>query len=102
MTTLSIQVKPNIAKKLQQILAKQNNQSDFFNDFINYRISELEKANFNIEKDLRFYELKYNIKSNDFYKQSEEGKFGDDEDFMVWAGIYELYQNNKSEISKLI
>ena len=43
-----------------------------------YKISELEKANTSIKIDLRKYEIKYNLSSEDFYN-----KFEDEDDFMI-------------------
>ena len=68
---------------------------------LHFKISELEKANTSIKIDLRKFEIKYNLKSEEFYNKFEAGKFGDEDDFMIWAGIYEFYIDNKKELSKI-
>ena len=50
---------------------------------------------------MRRFERKYKLSSNEFYAKFEEGKFGDEDDFMLWSGIYELYQTNSNELSKI-
>ena len=99
--TLNIDLQPQTEQKLKHIFANPKDAEHFFQDFISYKVAELEKANFNIEKDLRKYELKYNLSSEDFYQQFEAGKFGDEDDFMIWSGIYEMLLENKTELKKI-
>ena len=49
------------------------------------------------QKDLDEFEKQYNMKSADFFKQFEEGKLGDGQDYIVWAGIYEMLLNCKQK-----
>ena len=102
MATLNVELQPYLAERMQYLISRQNNNTEYlFRDFVEYKISELERAIFNIEKDLRKYEKKYRLSSQKFFQQFEAGKFGDEDDYMVWSGIYELYQKNKNELSKL-
>jgi hypothetical protein len=98
---LTINLQPGLEAKIKYLISKQTSVEGFFSDLVNYKISELKKAIFNIEKDLRRFEKKYNQNSSDFFKQFEEGKLGDEDDFMVWAGLYEMYQRNIAELNKI-
>lgn len=40
---------------------------------------------------LRTYETKYGYSTIEFYRQYESGQLGDDDDLMMWAGLYHLY-----------
>jgi hypothetical protein len=40
---------------------------------------------------LRAFELKYGYSTIEFYRRFENGELGDDDDLMMWAGIYHLY-----------
>ncbi len=40
---------------------------------------------------LRQYELKYGYSTIEFYRRFESGELGDDDDLMLWAGLYHLY-----------
>jgi hypothetical protein len=40
---------------------------------------------------LREYEQKYGYSTIEFFRQYEAGELGDDDDLMMWAGIYHLY-----------
>lgn len=40
---------------------------------------------------LREYELKYGYSTIQFYRRFRDGELGDDDDLMMWAGLYHLY-----------
>jgi hypothetical protein len=40
---------------------------------------------------LRSYELKYGHSTIEFYRRYHDGELGDDDDLMMWAGLYHLY-----------
>jgi len=101
MLTLNLKLQPDIERKLNYLISKQGGMELFFKDFLSYKTAQLEKAIFNIEKDLRKFERKYNISSQAFYQQFDEGKFGDEDDYMVWSGIYEILQENRAELKKI-
>ena len=101
MITLNLKLQPDIEQRLNYLISKKGDIDLFFKDFLTYKISQLEKAIFNMEKDLRKYERKYKLTSQEFYHQFEAGKFGDEDDYMVWSGIYELLQENKTELKKI-
>jgi hypothetical protein len=39
---------------------------------------------------LRAYECKYGYSTIDFYRRFQSGELGDDDDLMMWAGLYHL------------
>lgn len=40
---------------------------------------------------LRAYEARYGFSTIEFYRRYQAGEFGDDEEMMMWAGLYHLY-----------
>ncbi len=40
---------------------------------------------------LRAYEQKYGYSTIEFYRRYRDGELGDDDDMMMWAGLYHLY-----------
>ena len=40
---------------------------------------------------LRVYEQTYGYSTIDFFRRYQDGKVGDDDDLMMWAGLYHLY-----------
>lgn len=51
-----------------------------------------------LTRSLAELELKYKMKSEDFYEQFERGEMGDDVDFVRWATDYEIYQEIKADL----
>jgi hypothetical protein len=75
----------------------------FFNNTINYYISELQKGNNNIKIDLDYFEKKYSMNSEEFYSDFEKGNLGDiNGDFIQWGGEYEIYLENERKLSQLL
>ncbi|MBM2815762.1 MAG: hypothetical protein HW421_2524 [Ignavibacteria bacterium] len=82
-----------------------SNYIKLINSMFDYRINELKKGIRNIELDFSNYELKYKIKSSDFYSKYENGVFGEDShnnDFMIWSGEYESYIEFQNELKQLL
>jgi hypothetical protein len=101
MLNLNLNLKPDTEKKIKQILAQLSDQDIFFQDIINHRISELKKGIVNKGIDLQKFEEKYNLSSEEFYRKFGNGELGDDEDFMVWSGIYEMQQQDRQTLTEL-
>lgn len=40
---------------------------------------------------LQAYEKKYGYSTIEFYHRYENGELGDEDDLMMWAGLYHLY-----------
>jgi chromosome segregation and condensation protein ScpB len=101
MLQIQLDVQPTTEKRLKKLLDNVEDQEIFAQNFINYQISELHKSLFNISVDLKNFENKYNLTTDRFYAEYQEGKIGDDEDYMIWAGIYEMYQDNEKKLQEL-
>jgi hypothetical protein len=48
--------------------------------------------------DLRCFEEKHEMASNEFYRRFQAGKMGDDLDIMEWAAVYDFYLGTRREI----
>jgi len=96
-----LQLSNKTEQRLKQVLSSHSNNDAFFDKAIDYHINELNKAIFNIEKDLKEFEKKYNLSSKLFYEKFKTGEFGDEDDYMIWAGIYEMYLRDKLELKRL-
>jgi hypothetical protein len=50
------------------------------------------KVDFNeLTRMLESYERKFGYSTIEFFRRYSDGKLGDDDEFMMWAGIYHLY-----------
>ncbi|HID63377.1 MAG TPA: hypothetical protein EYP49_11655 [Anaerolineae bacterium] len=44
-----------------------------------------------LSEQLQEYERKYGYSTIEFYRRYRAGTLGDDDDLMMWAGLYHLY-----------
>ncbi len=44
-----------------------------------------------LSRRLREYEQKYGYSTIEFYRRFTDGELGDDDDLLMWAGLYHLY-----------
>lgn len=102
MLNLQLDIQPQTAKRLQKILAHTPNQEMFVQDMIAFQIVELRKAIVAIRLDLKKYEDKYRLKTTQFYDQFQQGMLEDTEDFILWAGLYEMLQGNTITLQELV
>ncbi len=54
--------------------------------------SKIQRLTFEeLSQRLREYEQKYGYSTIEFYRRFQNGELGDDDDLMMWSGIYHLY-----------
>ena len=54
-----------------------------------------------LKGELRAYETKYNMTSEDFYNKFTNGLLGDDADYFEWSAIYKMYLRSLERLSIL-
>ena len=101
MIDLCLDLEKETEKKFNKILDQYANKEIFAQNIIEYEISELKKGIINMQIDLRKYENKYDLTSENFFKKFESDELGDDEDYIIWAGIYEMFNNNNKRLQEL-
>tara|TARA_R110002072_G_scaffold18559_2_gene69418 strand:+ start:656 stop:1048 length:393 start_codon:yes stop_codon:yes gene_type:complete len=99
---LNFNLKPATEKRLRKILAAHSDMDAFFKNAIEYQINELKKELLNISSDLKKFEVKYKLRSEDFYSDFQAGKRGDEEDGIIWAGIYEMQMQSRKRLDELV
>ena len=52
-------------------------------------------------KNLREFERKYDLPSNEFYKRYQNGQLDDRNDYVDWAGEYQIFESLKEQIELL-
>ncbi len=101
MFEFALDLKDETKAKLKKILDRYSDKEVFAKNIIEYETSQLKKGIINIQFDLKNFEKKYGLSSNDFYQKFKSGEFGDDEDYIIWAGIYEMLIHNKGRLAEL-
>lgn len=101
MLNLQLHIQPQTEKKLKKILTYAQDEEMFAQNIIVYQIKELQKGILNLRLDLREFEEKYQMSSDEFYKEFSQGISEDNEDFIVWSGIYEMLRENEMKLWEL-
>jgi hypothetical protein len=101
MLNFQLAIQPQTEQRLRKILNDTQDIEAFAQGIINYQITELQKAILNSQLDLQSYEKNYQMPSDSFYEKFLQGELNDDEDFMIWSGLYELLIENKNKLCEL-
>lgn len=101
MLNLQLDIQPQTEQRLKKFLEGIHDQEVFAQNFLDYHIAELKKGILNIRLDLKQFEDTYQISTKDFYHQFEEGTRDDREDYMIWAGLYEMLCENEQRLQEL-
>jgi len=97
----TLDLKNETKEKLKKILDQYSDKEVFTKNIIEYETSQLKKGIINIQLDLKTFEKKYGLSSKEFYQKFTSGEFGDDEDYIIWAGIYEMLGQNQKRLTDL-
>jgi hypothetical protein len=101
MLNLELHIQPHTEQRLKAILASTPDEETFAQNIIAYQMAELRKGILNIRLDLKQFEAQYRQSSEEFYRQFEQGLADDTEDFMLWAGLYEMLCDNERRLDAL-
>jgi len=97
-----INLQPQYVGKFQTLINAFGNENIFIDNFLEYHINRLKREIARMQYAIQKYEIKYNMTSENFYNKLEKGELGDDKDFVMWSGIYELMLDSKKQLSQLI
>ena len=101
MLHLNLNIRPKTAKRLKKVLEFSKNEEAFAQGIIAYQVAETKRAILDLRTDLQTFEEKYRLSSEEFYRRYERGELGDDEDFMLWAGMIEMLVSNEKRLQGL-
>jgi len=101
MLDLHLEVESQTAQRLRKILEFYPDQETFAQNIIAYQVAELKKGILNLQLDLKEFEEKYRLSTEDFYRQFTEGNTDDREDYILWAGLYEMLRENEQRLEGL-
>ena len=102
MLHFDLNLKPKTEKMFKKILNNyKDNHEIFVQNIFEYQIGELRKEILNLELDLKSNEKKHKLSTEKFYEKYSAGELGDDTDYMIWAGIYEMLRRSKKKLEEL-
>lgn len=74
------------------------NQQTNLDDNNSPKLNSIQQKIIDLEIQLKNYENKYKMSSNDFYTQFRQGKLGDDIDLFEWSVFYEMLLSAQEEL----
>ena len=98
MPNLQLEIQPQTAQRLKKVLEFYPDQESFAQSVIAYQIAELKRSILNLRLDLKAYAEKYQLTTEAFYQQFAEGNTDDREDYIIWAGAYEMLRENEARL----
>jgi hypothetical protein len=102
MSHVTIDINSNLASKLNQFIQSFGSKELMFEKFIEFHRNRLKREIAAMRIDLKAYEQKHGMNSNEFFEKFENGDLNDDStDFILWSGIYQMYEQSKSKLDKL-
>ena len=101
MLDLQLNLQEKTANRFLRVLNLYTNQEKFAQNIIDYQVQELKRGIFNLELDLKIFEEEHKMDTEAFYAKFSNGELGDSEDYLLWAGVYELLQENKKQLQGL-
>jgi len=69
---------------------------------LKFRIEEINQKSNDIYENLKYFEKKYGMKTEEFYKKFVSGELGDDMDFFEWKASSEIFTELREEKKALI
>jgi len=101
MLNLNLNIEPRTEERLKKILDCADDQETFARNIIAWQIAELKKSILNLRLDIREFEDRYGVNTEDFYRGFERGEADDTEDFIIWSGLHEMLRENERRLKGL-
>ena len=102
MLNIQLDIQPQTEQRLKKLLNVIHDQEVFAQHLLDYHIAELKKGILNIRLDLKQFEDTYQTSTKHFYHQFKEGALIDDrEEYMIWAGLFEMLCENEHRLQEL-
>ena len=98
---IQLQLSEQTEERFKEVMSLHTNKDVLFNNIIDFQIKELKLGIYNIQNDLKQFEKKHKMNTKLFYEKFEAGKIGDEDDYIIWSGIYEIFLRDKQKLKKL-
>lgn len=101
MKQITLELDNQLAEKWKEIVGFFGDDNQLIISVIDYHRKKLRRTIARLQLDLEKYEKTYNMSSLDFYQRFDAGEMDDSKDFMLWAGVYELWLNRQDKLKQL-
>ncbi len=66
------------------------------------RIEDIDQKSENLKGSIEYFEIKYGMETEDFYKKFNNGELADEMDFFEWKASWEIFNELKREKKALL
>jgi hypothetical protein len=101
MSQITLEINSDTADKLNAYIRSFGSKDLLLDKFIEYHKNKLRKEIARLQLDLNDFEKDYKMTSMEFFEKFESGNLGDERDFIVWSGIYEMFLESKQKLEQL-
>ena len=91
-----------MASEVKGIIVSNDLMKDAVIRTLRSRVEEINQKLSDIYESMRYFERKYGMNTEEFYKEFVDGELGDDMDFFEWKASAEIYGELKEEKRVLI
>jgi CRISPR/Cas system CSM-associated protein Csm5 (group 7 of RAMP superfamily) len=91
-----------MASEVKGIIVSNDLMKDVVIRTLRSRVEEINQKLSDIYESMRYFERKYGMNTEEFYKEFVDGELGDDMDFFEWKASAEIYGELKEEKRVLI
>ena len=98
---IQLKLSEKTEKRLKKFMSLHKDNDLFFERILNAQLDEIKRGMLAIKQDMEKFEEKYQMKTQTFYEKFSKGELGDEDDFIIWSGIYEMYLRDKETLGKI-
>lgn len=90
-----------MARKLNSFIQLHGDKEVLIEKFLEFYKKQLRREISHMEMDLKNFEKKYGMSSDEFATKFSEGKLDDSNDFQIWSGILEMQNESKNKLKHI-
>jgi hypothetical protein len=102
MSQITINLDSHTAEKFNSFVQAFGSKELLFEKFIEYHKNKLIREIAAMQIDLDAFENNITCIAKSFFKGLRTGQLGDENDFILWAGLFELQRDSKERLNLLL
>ena len=101
MSQVIFELESELARKLNSFIQLHGDKEVLIEKFLDFYKKQLRREISHMEMDLKKFEEKYGMASDEFVAKFSERKLDDSNDFQIWSGIWEMRNESKDKLKSL-
>jgi len=101
MSQVIFELESELARKLNSFIQSYADKEGLIEKFLDFYRNQLRREISHMNFDLRKFEEKYRMSSEDFITRFSEGELDDSNDFQIWSGVWEMRKESEDKLKSL-